>query len=202
MVTVKVYVEGGGDTDSLRSKCREGFRGFLEKAGFEGRMPRIVACGGRISAYEHFKTACEAEQPALLLVDSEEIVTIASPWMHLKQRKGDEFVKPANATDDHCHLMVVCMESWFLADKEKLTAFFNPDFSAKALPQNQNIESISKKDVFDGLKKATAHCKTKKPYDKGDHSFDILAIISPEKVANASPWAKRFLEKLNEILNP
>ncbi|MDR0720595.1 MAG: hypothetical protein LBF78_13230, partial [Treponema sp.] len=54
---VKIYVEGGGDTHTLRTACRRGFSGFLEKAGLKGYMPRIVACGSRNNAYADFCTA-------------------------------------------------------------------------------------------------------------------------------------------------
>ena len=30
----------------------------------------------------------------------------------------------------------------------------------------------------------------------GEHSFKLLAMIDPEKVINASPWARRFVEAL------
>ena len=200
MVSVKLYVEGGGDSEALQSLCREAFRGFLEKAGFRGRMPRIVACGGRQTAYDWFRTACAWGETALLLIDSEESVSVPSPWTHLANRLGDGFDKPQNATDDHCHLMVVCMESWFLADKDALSRFFGQGFNTKALPQNMNIEAISKKDIHDGLKRATSNCKTKASYGKGEHSFKILLLVAPDKVRNASPWAKRFLEKLDEFL--
>lgn len=33
MVSVKLFVEGGGDKSKLRSECRRGFKNFLEKAG-------------------------------------------------------------------------------------------------------------------------------------------------------------------------
>jgi hypothetical protein len=108
----------------LRTRCREGFRGFLEKAGFEGNLPRIVACGGRRSAYDRFKTACDQGETGLLLIDSEDTVSVNSPWEYLASRPDDGFSKPPNVSDDHCHLMVVCMESWFLADKEALSEFF------------------------------------------------------------------------------
>lgn len=198
---VKLYVEGGGDSHALHSRCREGFCGFLKKAGFRGRMPRIVACGGRQSAFDDFKTACESNETALLLIDSEDCVSVNSPWVHLANRPGDRFAKPQNAKDDHCHLMVVCMESWFLADKDALSRFFGQGFNANALPQNVDIEAISKHDIYDGLQRATSHCRTKAPYGKGEHSFKILLLIAPDKVLNASPWAKRFLEKLDMIMN-
>lgn len=199
MVTVKLYVEGGGDTHPLRSKCREGFRKFLEKAGFTGKLPRIVACGSRQSAYDHFRTACESNEIAMLLIDSEDLVSADSPWEHLAHRPGDGFTKPPNATDDHCHLMVVCMESWFLADKEALSRFFGHGFNENVLPRNPNIESILKSELFSALAKATAHCRPREQYGKGKHSFDILIAISPAMVANSSPWAKRFLDKLKEF---
>ena len=202
MVSAKLYVEGGGDSEALRTRCREGFRGFLEKAGFKGYMPRIVACGGRQAAYDRFNTACQANETALLLIDSEDAVASGtSPWTHLANRRGDGFAKPVNANDDHCHLMVVCMESWFLADKDALARFFGQGFNANVLPQNNNIESVSKTDVYRGLEAATSHCKTKAPYGKGEHSFKIMLVIDPGKVAQASPWAKRFLETLREIMD-
>ncbi|MFP4173845.1 MAG: DUF4276 family protein [Candidatus Hydrogenedentota bacterium] len=202
MVTVKLYVEGGGDSEALHRRCREGFRGFLKKAGFTGRMPRIVACGGRQAAYDRFSTACSANETALLLIDSEEAIsTGTSPWTHLANRPGDGFAKPANTTDDHCHLMVVCMESWFLADKDALSGFFDPGFNGNALPQHTNIEAVSKTDIYNGLQRATSNCKTKAPYGKGEHSFKILLHIAPDKVSAASPWARRFLETLQKVMD-
>ncbi len=61
-----------------------------------------------------------------------------------------------------------------------------------------SVESISKQQVYDGLAKATANCKTKSPYGKGEHSFKILALIAPEKVMDKSPWASRFVEELKK----
>ena len=56
-MNLKVYVEGGGDGRELHSKCRQGFRSFFCKAGLAGRMPRVIACGGRQKAYEAKLTA-------------------------------------------------------------------------------------------------------------------------------------------------
>ena len=126
MVTVKLYVEGGGDSEQLRSLCRKGFHEFLKKAGFDNRQPRIVACGGRQQAYDRFVTACGlAEEIAVLLVDSEDFVSTISPWQHLSNR--DKFCRPDGVSDDQCHLMVVCMESWFLADQNALANFLVKD---------------------------------------------------------------------------
>ena len=197
-MTVKLYVEGGGDSEALHSECRRGFRLFLEKAGLEGYMPRIVACGGRQVAYDRFRTACRANERALLLLDSEMPVADTSPWAFLESRDG--FRPPVGVADAQCHLMVVCMESWFLADRKSMNEFFGQGFNEKALPQNITVEAVSKHDVYSGFQRASAGCKTKAPYGKGEHSFKILARVDPRKVCDASPWAKRFLDEVNRFM--
>ena len=195
MVSIKLYVEGGGDSKSLRTACREGFGTFIEKAGLSGRMPRIVACGGRDKAYDKFKIA-HANQGgiSLLLVDAERPVDQAGAWEHL-QGAPDEWPRPDDAADDQCHLMVEIMESWFLADRDALEEFYGQGYRGNALPQNPQIERVAKDDVLDGLDRA-ARDTSKRGYNKGSHSFVILAKLDPEKVKNASPRAKRFIEAL------
>jgi hypothetical protein len=201
---LKLYVEGGGDTNYLKTECRKAFTAFLTKAGLAGNLPRIVACGGRQKAYNDFCTALKNGNPALLLVDSEELVDanhMNKPWHHLAARKGDEWATPEGAQDSHCHLMVVCMDSWFLADQEQLCRYFGQGFKEKALPSSQKpVETITKEDIYEGLKNATCACKTKSGYDKGTHSFEILAQIDPHKVIKASPWAARLIEGLKPEL--
>jgi len=150
--SVHLYVEGGGDQAVLHDELRRGFRAFLLKAGCRGNMPRIVACGGRNQAFDSFQTALNTGDKAVLLVDSEELVDVAfqSAWKHFEEREGDKhWVKPANASDDDVHLMVCCMESWFLADRDALVKFFGQGFNEKALPHHNNpIESIKKTTFF------------------------------------------------------
>ena len=209
---MNLFVEGGGDANALRTACRKGFSDFLEKAGFRGRMPRIIACGSRADAYDSFCTAVRSGEPALLLVDSEALVADTHqpgddrnpsaraewlPWQHLRQRQGDRWEKPAGADDLQCHLMTQCMESWLLADRKSLKAFFGQGFKENQLPAAANpVERIEKTQVYDALARATRDCKTKSQYGKGEHSFKLLAMIDPEKVVNASPWARRFVETL------
>ena len=71
MTTVKLFVEGGGDSNSLRIECRAAFNHFLQKAGLAGKMPRIIASGSRKAAYDDFCTAIRNGEEAMLLVDSE-----------------------------------------------------------------------------------------------------------------------------------
>ncbi len=199
----RLFVEGGGNNnDALRTECRQGFATLLRKAGFEGRMPKIIACGGRQNAYEQFCTAFSDGSDAdvaMLLVDAEEQVTVKSPWAHVKARQGDGWEKPTAATDDHLHLMVVCMESWFLADKDTLALFFGQNFRLESLPANPNVEQVSKADVYKGLENATKDTK-KGVYGKSVHSFKILAFIDPTKVRSVAPSANRLLEHLGDVL--
>ena len=190
-------MEGGGDTNPLKRRCREGLRDFLLKTSLKQRMPKIIACGGRKKAYDKF---CDALAHAkdgefiALLVDSEAAVT-EQPWLHLLHREGDQWERPEGADDRNVHLMVQVMESWFLADRDALSGYFGQRFRASALPAQQDIENVSKSDVLRGLSKATRSC-AKGRYNKGDHSFDILARIHTDKVLSAAPHAARLIETL------
>lgn len=200
---MKLYVEGGGDSNTLKTACRKGFAAFLSKAGLKGKMPRIVACGNRRNAYDSFCTAIESGEKALLLVDSESVVEESCqqgqaadwrPWNHLKTRIGDQWATPDNAGEDDCHLMVQCMEAWLLADRATLQRFFGQGFNTHSLPAEVNdLESITKEKIYQALADATRACKTKAKYRKGEHSFKLLEMIDPQKVTDTSPWAKRFV---------
>ncbi|GHV06494.1 hypothetical protein AGMMS50229_11390 [Campylobacterota bacterium] len=84
-----------------------------------------------------------------------------------------------------------------MADIDELQKFFGQDFRANSLPSGRDqIEALDKKQMLHALVEATKQTKTKGKYAKGKHSFKILALIDPEKVANASPWARRFIETI------
>ena len=194
---MQLYVEGGGDRNFLNTQCRKAFQAFLGKAGLEGGLPRVFACGSRQQAYKDFCHALDTAHNGefiVLLVDSESSVAEgAEPWLHLKNR--DNWDKPAGAMDENAHPMVQCMEAWFLADKEALAGYFGDDFNMNSLPGRLEVEAISKSDIEAGLKAATRQCK-KGQYDKGSHSFGILAELDPDKVTGASPQAERFINTL------
>ena len=194
-MSMKVYVEGGGDRRELKAKCRQGFSTFLSKTELAGQMPRVTACGSRQNTYDAFCTALAHstdEDFIVLLVDSEDPV-MNDPWRHLEER--DRWSKPAGATDDNAHLMVQCMEAWFLADKDALADFFGAEFNRNALPQRLEVEKIPKLDLERGLEAATRQCR-KGTYHKGNHSFEILAQLDPGKVIDASPHAERLVSTL------
>ena len=194
----RIQVEGGGGRD-LRARCRKGFGSFLEQANPAGRAAKVIACGSGNIAFDMFCTAFEKAKTGefiVLLVDSESPVAAGvGPWQHLAKRDGWD--RPGAVADEQVHLMVQCMEAWFLADTDCLAEYFGRNFSLKALPRRKQIEEVPKDGVLEGLRKATRRCQ-KGEYGKGRHSFDILEQIDPAKVLAASPHAKRLIDTLRE----
>jgi Domain of unknown function (DUF4276) len=188
-VNVRLFVEGGGNQRRTKTACRKAFHIFLEKLLGDRAKPRIVASGSRDEAYRDFSRALSDDDNTfpVLLVDSEESVPAGKTAIaHLRDRD-----RWANLPDDQVHLMVQCMETWFLADKAKLAKYYGDGFKESALPQNPTVEAISKKDVFEGLRRATT-ATTKGSYHKTLHGFDILERLDPENVRQQSPHAARL----------
>lgn len=195
--TVTIYLEGGGDSEGLRSRCREGFRKLFQKCGFK-RMPKLVACGGRGNAFDRFSTAhIDGKEDAILLVDSEDTITdIDKTWPHLKLR--DNWDKPDGAQDNQVLLMTTCMETWIIADRAALRAFYNSDFNENQLPPLANLEGRERHTVQQSLQNATKECKNK--YEKGARSFEVLAVLTRATLENHLPSFKRARKELAEKL--
>jgi hypothetical protein len=199
-VSVKVYVEGGGDSKDTIKRCNEGFARYCKNVAPNNPQPRFVACGGRKQAFDRFMTAVQASQDGetcVLLVDAEAPVATSTPVQHLHRRDGWDF--PA-LSHHKVFLMVQAMESWFLADREALARFYDGGFLATSLPGSPtSIEAVLKDDLEPKLKHASKPTKTKGEYHKVKHGFALLALIDPVKVANASPHARRFNEFLSGL---
>ena len=202
---VTVYVEGGRGSAELKGQCRKGFQKLLAKAGFDGRLPKVVACGPRDRAFRDFERALrKGDGYPMLLVDSEDPVAgtdraAANPsgaWRHLAKR--DKWKRPSGAQDDQAQLMVMTMETWLLADRRTLITYF-PDMNANALPPDTDLENRRKPDVAAALREAT-ESSSKGRYHKRNHSFDLLGKIEPEKLKARLPHFRRFVETLEARL--
>lgn len=199
MVSVKLYVEGGGDGRTNHVAFRQGWISFLRKTGLAGRMPQVVPGSGREQTFDKFKTALESRRPdeiVILVVDSEGAVIAGhSAWQHLRDR--DNWEQPPDATDDSAYLMVQVMETWFLADRDPLRRFFGPLLNENPFRAWPVLENISRNDILNALEQATRTCQ--KPYRKGRVSFDLLGQIDPQRVAAACPHAKELLDYLRGL---
>ena len=202
---VRIYVEGGGDSKELHARCREGFSKLIGKAGFTGRMPRIVACGGRQHAFDMFQAAIGnggQDFHPILLVDSEDPVDAqnelsqgsAAAWNHLQSRDG--WTRPRGIDDDQAQMMVACMETWIMSDREALRKAFGAGLQISALLPENGLEQRLKSDVQLALENATRTCDRDKAYRKGKRSFQVLAELNPRALMSL-PHFKRFIEALD-----
>lgn len=185
----RIYIEGGGDAKDLKVRCREGFRKLLEGSGFVGRMPRLVACGSRHSAFGDFETAYGGYRGeyVALLVDSEAPVSdVEAPWAHLEARDG--WTRPSGAEDNNAFLMVSSMETWIAADPQAVQLQFGPHVRLSELPSVVAIEARTPASILAALKAATTHCPS--PYVKGYISFAVLGRTSPGQLSQLPAFAR------------
>jgi hypothetical protein len=199
-VNATIYLEGGGDSKELHARCREGFRRLLESCGFAGRMPRLVACGGRGEAYEDFKAAHQEAGPVAyvaLLVDSEEpVANLEETWAHLHRRDGWQM--PKDAEDWQVLFMTTCMETWIVADRPALAAHYGQALQTSALPPVEHLEQRARDDVQERLVRATKSCSN--AYTKGKRSFAILGRLHPATLDAHLPSFARAWRILKECL--
>lgn len=200
MVTIKIYIEGGGEGKDLDARFREAWSKFFKAAGLAGQMPRPVRGKGRANTYDSFCTALayrKDEELPLLLVDSEAaIAKDHTVWQHLNAR--DNWPKPPTATDQDAYLMAQAMETWLIADIGALERYFGSAFKPNKIPAWTDLEAIPKQTVFDTLDQSSANCGAR-CYAKGKVSFEILGKIDPKKVAAKCPNAKAFLDFLSQL---
>ena len=198
-MNAQIFVEGGGDSAQLRSRCREAFSKLLRNCGFDGSMPRIYAVGRRRSAFDRFKTAhggaCDTEYVAML-IDSETRVTDENrTWDHLASRPGDRWQRPSGATDEQVLFMTTSMETWIAVDHDALRGRFPRSFDERRLPSLSGIESKTPDEVYEALRRATGN-----GYSKGRVSFELLGELDPNVLQQHLPSFRRARRILNEKL--
>ena len=202
---IRIYVEGGGDQKDTKARLRQGFGAFLGELRELARTKRIrwniVACGGRRSTFDDFKTALRTHPEAfnVLLVDAEGPVHAASPREHLKSRPDDNWDNPG-AEDRQCHLMVQTMEAWLVADRQKLREYYGQGFRDNALPNNPNVEQIPKETLARALQNATRDT-SKGIYHKTRHAPAILEAIRSDEVRSKAPHCDRLYRTIRSEID-
>ena len=199
-MSARIYLEGGGDSKELHARCREGFRRLLEKCGFDGRMTRLVACGGREATFDDFSTAhsnaADGDYVAMLVDSEDPIADIERTWAHLNQRDGWD--QPEGTEDEQVLLMTTCMETWITSDREALRYHYGAGLRENALPDLNDMESRARGAVQDALAQATQTCKNR--YAKGKRSFEILARLNPALLRQHLPSFVRCVRVLEDNL--
>lgn len=210
VVGIRIFIEGGGDSEITKSKLRKGFSTFLKPLVDLIRQNKntiawrgVVPCGRRTAAYRDFCIALKQfpNDLNILLVDSEESLPekCSDPkrrnWEHLAKREGDQWECPVGIDDSQCFLMIECMETWLVADRAALVKFYGKELNEKALPANRNLESVPKHTIADALKQATK--KTQKgEYHKINHAFEIMELLNVATVRSAVPSCERLFAEL------
>jgi len=178
-VSSTIYLEGGGDSHEGRIRCQKGFRKLLERCGYAGRMPKLVACGGRGAAFDDFKIALANARKGdfvALWIDSEDpMVDVEATWEHLKARDGWD--RPKDATNEQVLLMTTCMETLIVADRATLTDHYGADLQESGLPSLHDLEGRPRDAIQKALIQATRNCSN--AYTKGKRSFEVLAELDP-----------------------
>ncbi|MBI4747910.1 MAG: DUF4276 family protein [Acidobacteria bacterium] len=199
MVKAIIFLEGGGDSNELKSRCRKGFHKLLISCGFTNRLPTLKPCGGRHRAFDQFKTEVKKSNYDFvgLWIDSEDpLDDLEATWEHLLNR--DNWEKPEDATDGQVLFMTTCMETWIVADRETLKKHFGSDLQLSALLPLKKLEERTRKEVLESLEHATRNCSN--AYKKGKRSFEILGKLSPTVLEHHLPSFVRVVRILKDQL--
>ncbi|MEE8386170.1 MAG: DUF4276 family protein, partial [Dehalococcoidia bacterium] len=108
--------------------------------------------------------------------------------------------QPQDTNDDQAQLMVQCMETWCLADRDALKRFFRDGLQESVLVPHDNLEQRSKADVQQALERATRECGRDRSYRKGRRSFQLIAELDPRTLKSRLPHFARLCEVLDKKL--
>lgn len=213
MKSIKIFVEGGGETNADgRGELRVAFDTLIGAQKQAARKKRIkwdtVFCGGRNETADEFARALDREDADLivLVVDAEDEVSSTAPShptpaervKHLETRDGwSKQLK--KAPPEHVHLMTRCMEAWVFADTEKVAGFYGKDFNVKALPKRPVLDDEPKASLYAAIEKATKDTK-KGAYGKVKHASLLLRTVRPAKVAERCVSFQQFTQWLDTAI--
>ena len=181
---IRIYFEGD---DALRP----GFRGFLGEVAdiARSRKCRFNLIAANATPVQDFRDALKSHPDAfnVLLLDADDVINL--PLSEFCARKN------LAGLSEQVFWMVQIMESWLLADPERLKEYYGLRFNDGVLRGNPNVEQIPKGDVEARLLAATRETRAGK-YHKTAHAPHLLAKIRPDLVNAAAPNCKRLFDLL------
>lgn len=202
---IRIYIEGDTkqkgkfNTISLREGFNHFFGELIGKAKDKNIVFRLIMCGSKYETFKDFLNASKSYEDSfvLFLLDSDDFVDENETAKSFLQKQNSNWHLQA-VEENQCHLMAQLMESWFLADKEKLAEFYGQNFNRTALGRNKNVEKVSKADVENNLARATEHTQ-KGEYHKTRHGAKLLELINPQKVRKAAPHCDKLFTTIGEV---
>lgn len=194
---IRIYIEGDTkqkgkfNTISLREGFNHFFLELIVKARAKNIVLRLIMCGSKYETFKDFLNAAKSYENSFVcfLLDSDAPVDNQTAKAFLQTQNPLWHLQTVE--ENQCDLMIQIMESWFLADKEKLGEFYGQGFNQNTLPKNANVENVLKADVENGLANATRNTQ-KGEYHKTRHGAEILKLINPKKVRDAAPHCKEI----------
>ncbi len=201
MTGIAVYVEGGGDRAQGRSDLRQGMSEFLrasrDAARVKGVPWKLVACGSRNDARDAFLHARDKSPEAcnVLLVDSEAAVD-GSPPNHLRLRDRWDL---RGIDERSIHLMAQVMETWIVADIDRLADYYGQGFLRNAIPGALDLETVSKDEIHKALRQATRGTR-KGEYHKIRHSRHLLTGLDARLARLKCSHCERLFVALDDFV--
>ena len=126
---IRIYIEGD-------KKLLPGFRQFLDSIYHKGKSIDLSACGANSIADLMSGIRRYPDSTHVLLIDSEGPLA-ANPYQGVRQHDHWDDQVGGNITDYHLNFMVQVMESWFLADRDALKAYYGQGFRKAHCPPIQ-----------------------------------------------------------------
>ena len=190
---IRIHIEGD-------PKLLPGFRQLFKELYSYGAKIDLAMC--KTNAIADFMNSVKKSPNAInvLLIDSEGPYT-STRLQEVRQHDHWNASIDGTILDESLHFMVQVMESWFLADRQALRAYYGQSFLENRLPGNQLVEQVPKDDVLNGLAITNAS-SSKGKYHKTRHAPDLLASIDPSKVRDAAPNCARLFDYLQNLVSP